>query len=90
MAKYKDKEYHRVINSKCRVQLYTERYGSTLDKIDDLVAVAQFDYPTLKRSDIEIVCFGGDRIKGIYGLEFFAPTGSIPASYQEGTLEHIR
>lgn len=61
-------------------------YSSRLTHFDELFAVAQSDFPDLRREDCEIVHYGGQRYRGTYGIEFRWP-GEIPDSYQK--IEHL-
>jgi hypothetical protein len=48
-------------------------YDSSLGKFDRLFEVAQKDFPWLKRGDVEIVHYGGNRRSGLFGIEFTIP-----------------
>jgi hypothetical protein len=74
------KQYHEGSRT---VVLRTGSYGSILKRFDDLFTEAQKDFPSLKRDDVEIKQYGGDRIKHIFGIEFTAPKEvTVPDSYE--------
>lgn len=62
-----------VIRSNC--------YASSLDHIDRLYAAACRDWPNVTGADVEVRKFGGDRIRGIFGIEFCVPTSEAPEGY---------
>ena len=47
-----------------------------------LVELAKIDFPFLVLSDVEVVQYGGDRIRGYWGLEFNAEARLIPETYE--------
>jgi hypothetical protein len=65
-----------------RCVIRESHYGHTLDYINRLFAEARKDFPYLQAKDIEIVVYGGDRIKRMMGIEFNAPDVSfVPSDY---------
>ena len=71
-----------------RLIVRTNSYGHGLEFIEALVAEAMKDFPQLKRSDITVEKYGGDRIKRIWGVEFDLPQQTaMPLNYVDiGTL----
>ena len=51
-----------------RVVLRTNTYGHSLAFLDELFTEAKKDFPALKRDDVEVVEFGGDRIKRMFAI----------------------
>jgi len=52
----------------------TNCYGSSFEFIKNLVEEAKKDFPDLMESQIIVQKYRGDRLKGIYGIEFTHPT----------------
>ena len=76
----------KVIKEFCRkiVVLRTNTSAKGLNHFDKLFAQAKKDFPTLERSDVRVVQFGGDRYKRTFGIEFDLPEGAkIPKGYSE-------
>jgi hypothetical protein len=48
----------------------TNYYASDLEYFLNLFEIAKKDFPELKEEDVKFVHYGGQRIKGIFGLEF--------------------
>lgn len=65
-----------------RCVIYDNRYGRTVQKIEAMMAAAKRDFPSLSSGEVEIVIFAGQRIAKLMGIEFNAPPGRIPASYE--------
>lgn len=81
------KEYQRLDNN-IRVAIYTDNYGASLKKFNDLYEIARGDFPKLEYKDIEVVVYGGDRIKYHFGIEFnLEITRKMPEDYLECQLE---
>lgn len=59
--------------------LRTDTYASSSAYISKLVNEAIQDYPLLRKIDVRIVVYGGDRRKGQMGIEF-TPYGELPVS----------
>jgi hypothetical protein len=57
------------------------RYGTTWEYFSHLVELAKQDFPGLKDRDITIQIYGGDRHKGMKGIEFQRKTKLVPNSY---------
>lgn len=62
----------------------TNCYGSSFEFIKNLVREAKKDFPDLIEGQIIVQKYRGDRIKGIYGIEFTHPTLN-----EEYSLIHI-
>lgn len=61
----------------------TRTYAESLAYFDELFAEAQKDFPALMRSDVSVKHYGGDSIKGTYGIEFTIPANlTVPATYE--------
>jgi len=76
----------KVIKEFCRnfVVLRTDTYEKGLSHFDRLFAQAEKGFPTLERSDVRVVQYGGERYKGTFGIEFDLPQGAkIPRGYSE-------
>lgn len=58
--------YHYLVRTKC--------YGSSFEFIKSLVEEAKKDFPDLIESQIIVQKYRGNKIKGIYGIEFTHPT----------------
>lgn len=65
-----------------RVSLQIGHYGHNLGYFMTLFELAKVDFPFLVLSDVEVVQYGGDRIRGYWGLEFNADAQRIPDSYE--------
>lgn len=66
------------------VILRNDTYDNRLSWFNEMFAAAQADFPFLKEEDVRVVIFGGDRIKGIMGIEFQLPRGTkVPDFYEE-------
>jgi hypothetical protein len=76
----------RYVNSKDkksrRMIIRTDCYGSYFSHIKMLVGIAQEDFIMLD-DEIEIVHYGGDRIRGIFGIEFNVTPESSVLDYRE-------
>ena len=59
----------------------TDSYAHTFSHFVRLVGAASLDFPELCGDDIEIVTYGGDRIRRICGIEFRVPRSAVPATY---------
>jgi len=57
-------------------------YGSQLTYFLDLFAVAQEDFAGLTPQDVQVVHYGGLRIKGYFGLEFQSEQAP-PSEYEQ-------
>lgn len=67
-----------------RVAIYENDYGSSVDKINNLIEIAQRDFPKVKSSAISIVQYAGSYHKGKYAIEFDILVDTIiPATYDE-------
>ncbi len=66
-------------NSLCSIR--ENNYGKSLSKFNRLLAEAQKDFPDLKDSDVEVVTYGGERLKHIMAIEFVPRGHSIPDTY---------
>jgi len=73
------KEYSKYAK-KCVIR--TNSYSSSLSYFNELIEIAKNDFPELIDDNIEIVQYGGERIKRIFGIEFY-PTNYVPSSYNE-------
>ena len=65
----------------------TDLYDSGLQYFLDLLEIAKQDFPDLEldKNDVKALQFGGDRIKGLRGLEFEYPMPcKIPEGYVDG------
>lgn len=61
--------------------LRTNDYGNKLDKFDELVRLAQIDFPFLTRSHIRIVMYGG-QLNRMMAIMFEVPSDVIvPETY---------
>ena len=61
-----------------------DHYGKTLQWVNKLVAEARTYFPDLEDKDIDVLKFGGDRIKGIMGIEFHRPADvEVPEGFRE-------
>ena len=65
-------------------------YSSDFAWIEYLVSVAMKDFPSLKKSDIQVVKYGGSFIKGYSGIEFNPGKMKIPlgSGYEIVSLQH--
>lgn len=62
----------------------TGHYGSQLSYIDLLFAIAKQDFPALKRDDVNVVRYGGEKYANTFGIEFPIPSkATIPDEYQK-------
>jgi len=50
--------------------VYTKTYNHSLEHVLSLFEIAQKDFPELTYQDIRVVLYGGERIKGMMGIEF--------------------
>jgi hypothetical protein len=55
-------------------------YGNGMDVFEGLYLEALKDFPKLKRSDVRIVQYAGERYARTFGIEF--PATSAPATYE--------
>ena len=76
--------YIKVFGEKqCRVSIRTDHYGSTLAKFLDLFKQLKKDFPAARPDQVEIVHYGGERFKHIWGIEYTVKNAeSVPSSYQ--------
>lgn len=56
-------------------------YDHTLALILYLFKIAKNDFKELKPEDVAIVLYGGDRIKGTWGIEFLKDESVVPKTY---------
>ena len=63
-----------------RIMLRENNYNSSLEKFDRLWNIIVEDFPEVKRSDVEIVQYGGRFYKYTFGIEFNV-RGEIPEDY---------
>lgn len=68
-----------------RCAVSTNAYGKSLGYILELAEIARQDVPTLTDDDIDVVVYGGDRRRKMYGVEFDSKV--LPEGYTETTLE---
>jgi hypothetical protein len=68
-----------------RCAISTNTHGRRLSFVLGLVAIAKQDAPTLTDDDIEVVVYGGERRRKMYGVEFDSKV--LPEGYTETTLE---
>ena len=52
------------------ISLYGDHYSHSLAWLNSLVSEAMHDYPGLKPEEINVVIYGGERIKHVLGIEF--------------------
>lgn len=64
-----------------RCAIISNSYNKSFEAITKLRSVIMSDFPDLTDSEIELVVYGGRRIKGIMGLEFSPGSSPVPASY---------
>ena len=72
-----------------RCSIYEMIYGDNLERLNRLANIAKEDFPFLEERDIDVVLFGGTRIKGIFGIGFdldFIPNGYELVSELEDIL----
>ena len=72
-----------------RCSIYEKVSGNNLERLNRLANIAKEDFPFLEERDIDVVLFGGTRIKGVFGIEFdldFIPNGYELVSELEDTL----
>ena len=69
-----------------RLCIRTNSYANSLKHFNMLYDEAKKDFPSLETKDIEIMHYGGMRIKYTYGIEF-AAIGDIPDSYKQTQFE---
>lgn len=67
-----------------------DHYGSQLSSFEALFVEAEKDFPDLRSSDVKIVCYGGKRIKGFFGLEFTENCTPPPGYEQISQLEYTQ
>lgn len=79
----KEAEQNKQGTWRCAVSANT--YGKRLSFLLELVAIAKQDVPTLNDDDIEVVVYGGDRRRKMYGVEFDSKV--LPEGYTDTTLE---
>lgn len=69
-----------------RVAIRTDCYVSNLDHIQMLFKVAQNDFGSFLTPDlVKIVIYGGQRYKGILGIEFNVAPAVVPKEYERVT-----
>ncbi len=67
----------------------TNTYAKGLDHINYMFEEAKKDFPDLEMNQVEVVEYGGDRIKRIMGIEFDVQNPSdIPSNYTELAVIH--
>ena len=67
-----------------RVAIYDNDYGSSVDKINSLIEIAQQDFTKVKTSTISVIQYAGAYHKGKYAIEFDVSVDTvIPGSYDE-------
>ena len=69
-----------------RCAIGTNCYAKTLAYINQLVAIAKADYPTLTDDKIEVMVYGGDRRRKMYAIEL--EVAELVEGYTETTLEY--
>jgi len=65
-----------------RCAISTNCYGSSLAFLQELFAEAKKDFPHLQEADMEVVLYGGNTRRHIYGLEFTLSEDAVmPETY---------
>jgi len=75
------KEFCQATSERVHIVIRENSYGSDLDKFDRLFEVAIQDFPSLNRSDVKVVHYGGERYAKTFGIEFVAE--KAPDGYKE-------
>lgn len=64
-----------------RCVIRTNTYKSDLSYFMNLFEEARKDFPDLKLDEVKVEHYGGDRHKGIFGIEFDRPEEIVPETY---------
>jgi len=70
-----------------RCAIGTSCYAKSLAFINQLVAIAKADYPTLTDDKIDIMVYGVDRRRKMYAIEF--EVAELVEGYVETTLQQV-
>ncbi|MFH0805217.1 MAG: hypothetical protein V1916_03415 [Patescibacteria group bacterium] len=67
-----------------RIILRTRTYNHTLEYFQRLFKEALNDFPETKAEQVEVTHYGGDRVKGTFGIEFNVKAETaIPSNYEQ-------
>jgi len=82
------KEYTEAPRGHRRFRIYTDCYGSSLAFLETLLDELQKSFPKVSAEDVEVVKYGGERIRHIYGLEFDdgPQDGEVPSDWTKVSM----
>ena len=73
-----------------RASLHADHYGSSLSHFKKMFAELKRDFPWIWPKDVEVVEYGGDRIKRIWGIEVIVnDLIAVPAPYYQWDWEEV-
>jgi len=85
MSKYSKihKEFCPGQDGRGTIVLRRDNYDHSLGHVETLFATAKRDFPglRLRRRDVRIQCYGGDRWKGQMGVEIDVTASLVPEEY---------
>lgn len=85
MKKYR--KHYKPMGENIRIAIIPYSYGCTIKKLEEMIKIAENDFPSVNKEEIEIIQQGGNYCKGMYAIEFIIPSKTkIPEEYIEADM----